>query len=125
MESVLYKIEDGIAIVTLNRPERYNAVNEDIIDGLNNAFDKASEDDNIKCMVISGSGRGFCAGADMTLFGEDLTPEKRSNYIIETYQPLINKFTQLNIPIIGAINGSAAGVGASFALACDFRVMGS
>ena len=48
MESVLYKIEDGIAIVTLNRPERYNAVNEDIIDGLNNAFDKASEDDNIK-----------------------------------------------------------------------------
>ena len=124
MESVLYKIEDSIAIVTLNRPERYNAVNEDIIDGLNNAFDKASEDDNIKCMVISGSGRGFCAGADMTLFGEDLTPEKRSNYIIETYQPLINKFTQLNIPIIGAINGSAAGVGASFALACDFRVMG-
>ena len=125
MESVLYKIEDGVAIVTLNRPERYNAVNEDIIDGLNNAFDKASEDDNIKCMVINGSGRGCCAGADLTLFGEDMTPEKRSNYIIETYQPLINKFTQSKIPIIGAINGSAAGVGASFALACDFRVMGS
>ena len=124
MEAVLYKIENGVAIVTLNRPERYNAVNQDIIEGLNDAFNKVKNDKNVRCIVINGSGRGFCAGADMTVFGDDATPEQRSDYIIETYQPLINKFTQLNKPIIGAINGSAAGVGASFALACDFRVMG-
>ena len=123
MEAVLYKIENGVAIVTLNRPERYNAVNQDIIEGLNDAFNKVKNDKNVRCIVINGSGRGFCAGADMTVFGDDATPEQRSDYIIETYQPLINKFTQLNKPIIGAINGSAAGVGASFALACDFRVM--
>ena len=124
MEAVLYKIENGVAIVTLNRPERYNAVNQDIIEGLNDAFNKVKNDKNVRCIVINGSGRGFCAGADMTIFGENVTPEQRSDYIIETYQPLINKFTQLNKPVIGAINGSAAGVGASFALACDFRVMG-
>ena len=124
MEAVLYKIENGVAIVTLNRPERYNAVNQDIIEGLNDAFNKVKNDKNVRCVVINGSGRGFCAGADMTVFGENVTPEQRSDYIIETYQPLINKFIQLKKPVIGAINGSAAGVGASFALACDFRVMG-
>ena len=87
MEAVLYKIENGVAIVTLNRPERYNAVNQDIIEGLNDAFNKVKNDKNVRCIVINGSGRGFCAVADMTVFGDDATPEQRSDYIIETYQP--------------------------------------
>ncbi|MGY8919240.1 MAG: enoyl-CoA hydratase/isomerase family protein [Flavobacteriales bacterium] len=124
MSSVLYKVKNSVAIITLNRPEKYNAVNDSLTESLTIYLTKAKDDSEVRAIVITGSGKGFCAGADMSYFDSDDAPEKRRDYIINTYQPLINMLQQLNKPIIGAINGSAAGVGASLALACDFRVMG-
>ena len=120
--AVLYKKEGDIAVVTLNRPEKYNAVNDDLVDGINSAIAKVQKDESIRAMVITGAGKGFCSGADMNTFG-NITPEEGRTYLTSTYGPLMRNLTTLKKPIIAAINGTAAGVGASIALACDFRVM--
>ena len=125
MNSVLYKLENGVAVITLNRPEKYNAVDDGITEGLNHFLIKAKNDSNVRAIVITGAGRGFCSGADMSYLSGVNSPEQKKDYLINTYLPLINNLVTLNKPIIGAINGSAAGVGASLALACDFRVMGA
>ena len=121
-ESVLFKKEGDIAIVTLNRPEKYNAVNDDLVNGINESIAKVQKDDSIRAMVITGAGKGFCSGADMNTFG-NITPDEGRTYLTNTYGPLMRNLTTLKKPIIAAINGTAAGVGASIALACDFRVM--
>ena len=120
--AVLFKKDEDIAIVTLNRPDKYNAVNDDLVDGLNKAIAKVQKDDSIRAMVLTGAGKGFCSGADMNTFG-NITPDEGRTYLTNTYGPLMRNLTTLKKPIIAAINGTAAGVGASIALACDFRVM--
>ena len=122
-KAVLFEVNEGVALITLNRPDRYNAVNQDLVDGISESLNKAKNDDSIRAIVMTGAGKGFCAGADMMVFGEEATPEQRRDYLIDQYQPLMSQFYNLNKPIIGAINGTAAGVGAAFALACDLRVM--
>ena len=121
-ESVLFEKDGDIGIITLNRPSRYNAVTDDVVNGITTAINKIRKDDDIRAVVITGAGKGFCAGADMAVFGQ-VTPEEGRAYITSTYQPLMRTLFTLRKPIIGAINGTAAGVGASLALACDFRVM--
>ena len=121
-QSVLFEKDGDIGIITLNRPTRYNAVTDDVVNGITNAINKIRKDDDIRAVVITGRGKGFCAGADMAVFGQ-VTPEEGRAYITSTYQPLMRNLFTLRKPIIGAINGTAAGVGASLALACDFRVM--
>ena len=121
-ESVLFEKDGDIGIITLNRPSRYNAVTDDVVNGITTAINKIRKDDDIRAVVITGAGKGFCAGADMAVFGQ-VTPEEGRAYITSTYQPLMRNLFTLRKPIIGAINGTAAGVGASLALACDFRVM--
>jgi enoyl-CoA hydratase/carnithine racemase len=121
--AVLFEVKNGVATIILNRPDRYNAVNQDLVDGISNSLKKCKVDESIRSVVITGSGRGFCAGADMSVFGDEVTADQRSQYIIDQYQPLMNQFFSLKKPVIGAINGTAAGVGAAFALACDLRVM--
>ncbi|MBC8770044.1 enoyl-CoA hydratase/isomerase family protein [Arenibacter sp. BSSL-BM3] len=120
--TVLFEKEGDIGIITLNRPERYNAVTDDVVNGITSAINKIRKDDDIRAVVITGAGKGFCAGADMAVFGQ-ITPEEGRAYITKTYLPLMRTLFTLRKPIIGAINGTAAGVGASIALACDFRVM--
>ncbi len=122
-KAVLFEISQGVATITLNRPDRYNAVNQDLMDGIIEGLKKCKEEEAIRSVVLTGNGPGFCAGADMSVFGVQATPEERRDYIIEKYQPIMELFFSLKKPIIGAINGTAAGVGAAFALACDLRVM--
>jgi len=121
-KAVLLEIIESTAIITFNRPERYNAVNHDFIEGINYVFSVIKNDDNVRAVVLTGNGKGFCAGADLTTMGT-LSAEDSRDYIIDNYKPILNNFLSLRKPIIGAINGTAAGVGAAFALACDFRVM--
>ena len=82
---VLYETNEGVAVITFNRPDRYNAVNQDLVDGISKSLDRAKNDQSIRAIIITGSGKGFCAGADMTVFEEDVTPEQRRNYIINQY----------------------------------------
>jgi len=123
-ETVLLKKQENIAIVTLNRPDRYNAVTDELVTRLNEIIDEIRNDNQIRAVVLTGAGKGFSAGADMESFGK-LSPEDGRAYITRVYQTLLRNFQTLKKPIIGAINGTAAGVGASIALACDLRVMTS
>ena len=122
-KAVLFEKEKNIAIITFNRPQRYNAVNQDLVDGINDSLSIVENDNDIRAVVLTGNGKGFCSGADMSVFGGKVSSEQRRDYIVEQYQPLMNRFFKIKKPIIGAINGTAAGVGAAFALACDLRVM--
>jgi enoyl-CoA hydratase/carnithine racemase len=122
-KAVLFEKEKNIAIITFNRPQRYNAVNQDLVDGINDSLSIVENDNDIRAVVLTGNGKGFCSGADMSVFGDKVSSEQRRDYIVEHYQPLMNRFFKIKKPIIGAINGTAAGVGAAFALACDLRVM--
>lgn len=121
-ETVLLKKQENIAIVTLNRPERYNAVTDELVTRLNEIIAEIRNDNQIRAVVLTGAGKGFSAGADMESFGK-VSPEDGRAYITRVYQTLLRNFQTLKKPIIGAINGTAAGVGASIALACDLRVM--
>jgi enoyl-CoA hydratase/carnithine racemase len=121
-EAVIYELEDDIAIITLNRPKKYNAINQDLLDSLNEAIAKVRKNEQIRALVLTGAGRGFSSGADLGDFGK-LTPEEGRTYITSAYIPLLRNLLTLKKPIIAAVNGIAAGVGASIALACDLRVM--
>lgn len=121
-EAVLYRTEGSVAVITLNRPDRYNAFNDDLITGLNAGLDQAADDPSVRVIVIHGAGPGFSAGADLGLFA-GVSPEQGRDYIKAHYRPLMQKISDLPKLIIGAIHGTAAGVGCALALACDLRVM--
>lgn len=121
-ETVLLEKREQIAIVTLNRPERYNAVTDELVTRLNEILAEIRNDSQIRAVVLTGAGKGFSAGADMDSFGK-ASPEDAREYITTVYQALLRNFQTMKKPIIGAVNGTAAGVGASIALACDLRVM--
>jgi 2-(1,2-epoxy-1,2-dihydrophenyl)acetyl-CoA isomerase len=117
-QAVLSSVESGVLRITLNRPERLNAFNLELHAGLAAAFDRAEGDAAVRAVLITGAGRGFCAGADLQErkpgepvdLGESL--EKR-------YNPLVKRMRALDKPVVCAVNGVAAGAGANFALACD------
>ena len=88
-KAVILEIVESTAIITFNRPERYNAVNHDLIEGINYVFSVIKNDDNIRAVVLTGNGKGFCAGADLTTMGT-LSAEDSRDYIIDNYKPTSN-----------------------------------
>ncbi|MCI0711723.1 MAG: enoyl-CoA hydratase-related protein [Chloroflexi bacterium] len=122
MSTILYDLNDGVATITLNRPDKYNAFNDTMIGEVKNAIKSADRDDAVRAVVITGAGKGFCAGQDL---GD---VDERSNitfmdHLRDKYNPMILAMNRLEKPIIAAINGAAAGAGVSLALAADIRVM--
>jgi 2-(1,2-epoxy-1,2-dihydrophenyl)acetyl-CoA isomerase len=124
-EAVIFEVKDAVAIVTLNRPERLNALNEDIHVGLRAAFERIEEDDAIRAVLFTGAGRGFCAGADLnqSLSGVRAdTPRDLGASLERDYNPLVRRMRALPKPIVSAVNGVAAGAGMNLALAGDIVI---
>lgn len=112
----------AVRLLTLNRPERLNALNPELLTALNEAFDAASADVSVRAVLLTGAGRAFCAGADLM---QDLGPngDRDLGRSIEAYyNPLVRKMRALNKPIVSAVNGVAAGAGMNLALAGDIII---
>ena len=122
-ETILYETQDNVARITMNRPRRRNAMNLTLNRELLEAFQQAAGDDQVRAVLVTGAGKGFCSGADLTMFQPIPTPEQISETIISNYQPMMAMISSMKKPVIAAINGVAAGAGASLALACDLRLM--
>ncbi len=121
-ETLLTTVERNILTITLNRPERYNALNEQMKLELNAALREAENDPSARCIVIRGAGdKSFCSGQDLKEYGGARRSLKES--LERSYNPLIRKIRTIGKPVIAMINGVAAGAGCSIALACDLRVM--
>ncbi|MAG31880.1 MAG: enoyl-CoA hydratase [Deltaproteobacteria bacterium] len=122
--TVLLEKNDGIATVTLNAPQRLNALSFQMLDELNRVLDDCTADPELRALVLTGTGRGFCAGADLS---QGSTPsetgderKKRLGRIMkESFNPAIKKLINLPFPTVAAVNGVAAGGGYGIALACD------
>src|SRR3972149_6714181 len=121
MPSILKETKNNILSITLNRPESLNAFTSEMLFELQKAF-KEAESEDIRCVVLTGAGKGFCSGQDL----KDFESEKKTfKEALDTkYNPLIKQITNLPKPIICGINGAAAGAGLSLALASEFRIAG-
>ncbi|MBI1803528.1 MAG: enoyl-CoA hydratase/isomerase family protein [Ignavibacteriae bacterium] len=123
-QTLLYELADGVLTVTLNRPDVYNAFNEQMKKEMNDALKEAEKDPNVRCVVIRGAGdKAFCSGQDLKEHAGGKRLLKES--LEKSYNPMIRKMRTMGKPIIGMINGVAAGAGCSLALACDMRIMSS
>ena len=118
-ETILAAHEAGVATITLNRPDSLNALNATMRVELTAAFNAAAKDDATRAVVLTGAGRGFCAGADL----RGGSGERDFRHVLTTeYNPLIEAIRRLPKPVVGAVNGVAAGAGVSLALAADLVV---
>ena len=123
--AVLYEVKDHIAEITLNRPENRNSMTEDVFQGLNEAVSQVRADRDLRCVIVTGRGRSFCAGADFKSGvqrggsdGEFVMPNERSYAM---YQPFL-QILDIEVPTIAAMQGHAIGGGLGLAIVCDMRV---
>src|SRR2546427_3787452 len=115
----------GIAVIRFNRPEKMNAIGALTRTQLAEAIKQAERDDAVRVVVLTGSGRAFCSGADVTEMasgGGMRTPEDVGNVLRNEYMPMLMRLRTMPKPVIAAMNGPAVGIGASYALACDIRI---
>ena len=116
---------DGIGLITLDRPEVLNAFNDELGFAALEAVQRAASDNEVRCIVITGAGRAFCAGEDLGALAADYERGSVPNLgktLTDRYNPLIRAIRAAPKPVVAAVNGVAAGAGASIALACDVRI---
>lgn len=121
---ILSEVDNGVMTLTLNRPDRLNSFNDVMHQQLSECLKQAERDDTIRCLLITGAGRGFCAGQDLNDRNVDPNgPAPDLGYSVETfYNPLVRRLAKLPKPVICAVNGVAAGAGATLALGCDIVI---
>ncbi len=124
--TILYEVEDNVLTLTLNRPEKLNAFNRDMMHEMINAFDRADQDDNVRAIIVTGAGRGFCAGADLSVgadtFNADAREDRESGLQRDGGGLLTLRIFESKKPVIAAINGPAVGIGATMLLPMDIRI---
>ena len=117
---ILVEHHPSYRLITLNRPELLNALTVEMADALIAALDEAEDDRSCRAVLLTGAGRGFCAGQDLTAI-TDLEPEE-IGALLDRYNPLVTRLRELPLPVVCAVNGVAAGAGANLALACDIVI---
>ena len=120
-QHVMVHTHDGVGLIRLNRPEKMNAIGALTRQQLGEAIKQAERDDAVRVVVLTGSGRAFSSGADVTEIGIR-TPEDVGNILRNEYMPMLTRLRTMPKPTIAAMNGPAVGIGASYALACDIRI---
>jgi len=121
METILFTKEKNVGKITLNRPDKYNSFNREMALSLQSCLDACKEDAEIRAIFITGAGKAFSAGQDI----QEITGENKpafSTILLEHFNPIIERLRTIELPIVGAVNGVAAGAGANIALACDIAV---
>ncbi|HXB45488.1 MAG TPA: enoyl-CoA hydratase-related protein [Puia sp.] len=124
MSPILFEIKNRIAYLTLNRPEKFNSFNREMALLLQKILDNCASDKTIRCVYLSGNGKAFCAGQDLT----ELTLENAPGFdkiLSEHYNPIITGIRNMEKPVVCAVNGVAAGAGANIALCCDVVIASS
>lgn len=120
--SLLYSVENNICNITLNRPDVFNSFNEELSAEIIDAFKKASKDENVRVVVLTGSGKAFCSGQDLKDIKGEIGKRSLGESVLRRYNPMILGVRELMKPVICRLNGVAAGAGASLALACDMII---
>ena len=127
-QDLLETVKDGVAVLTMNRPDRLNALSGEMLDAMLEALPRLADDPNVGCIVLTGAGRGFCAGGDVKAMAEGR--EMSGDTLEERAQGLRSKMEtsrwlhEMPKPTIAMVRGAAAGAGLSLALACDLRIAG-
>jgi len=120
--TLLYDVSERIATITLNRPEAMNATTDELYQELHDLLEIAATDRDVGCVILTGAGRGFCAGADLKARKDDMTPIQRRARHRWILKDILEPLYRIEKPVIAAVNGAAAGAGFNIALACDFIV---
>jgi 2-(1,2-epoxy-1,2-dihydrophenyl)acetyl-CoA isomerase len=121
---VLERHQEGVATLVLNRPERLNALNNELATALNESLSRAAQDESVRVVVLTGAGRAFCAGGDLGHIGKarESGDAKRLEPLLRAGMQMVLKMRTMPQPVIAAINGAAAGAGMNIALAADIRI---
>jgi 2-(1,2-epoxy-1,2-dihydrophenyl)acetyl-CoA isomerase len=123
-DGVDYVVTDEVATITLNRPESLNSLTNPMKESLLGALQSARDDENVRAVVLTGAGRAFCVGQDLKEHKAGLDAGQTDlPTVTEHYNPIVRAITSLPKPVIAAVNGMAAGAGASLAFACDIRIV--
>lgn len=120
-DTIVTAQDAGVLTITLNRPDVLNAFNDQMSTEMQDALRQAERDDNVRCLVLTGAGRGFCSGQDL----RDRAGDREFSFVASLrrrYNPIIMKLRTIEKPVLAAVNGVAAGAGCSLALACDLRL---
>ena len=121
MSSILFEIKDSVAVITLNRPEKFNSFNREMALQLQEKLDECASSAAIRCVYLTGNGKAFCAGQDLAeLVGDNAIGIDK--ILSEHYNPVVTRIRNLDKPVVAAVNGVAAGAGANIALCCDIVV---
>lgn len=121
MDPILFEIKNSVGCITLNRPQKYNSFTRELALSMQTALKTCRDDENIRCVLITGAGKAFCAGQDLGEVTQEDGPSL-STIISEHLNPIILLIREIEKPVVAAVNGVAAGAGANVALACDITV---